>query len=232
MTSMANRIVLATSGILKGQSLNEAQRAIVIKFLERFEENYFSDELQENNSDLFTREDQQDPIIKELLKYAANLNLVDDIVRENAVFFSIYSKLIDFKSFFLFSINGNSLKITPLEGAERACQYLEEFVREELKRAGRFYRIANKENLIAIEAVLIYSLMERKLLKVLDERMPSFISSLVPGAMPNTGTLPIEIGDEETCIFRVEALFNPFNREGQKFSSIMSVSAFDDLLYT
>ena len=33
----------------------------------------------------------------------------------------------------------------------------------------------------------------------------------------------IEIGDEEGSVFHVEAIFNPFNREGQKFSSIMSV---------
>lgn len=33
----------------------------------------------------------------------------------------------------------------------------------------------------------------------------------------------IEIGDEEASVFHVEAIFNPFNREGQKFASIMSV---------
>lgn len=31
------------------------------------------------------------------------------------------------------------------------------------------------------------------------------------------------IGDEDLSSFHVEAVFNPFNREGQKFSSIMSV---------
>lgn len=34
----------------------------------------------------------------------------------------------------------------------------------------------------------------------------------------------IEIGDEDRSVFHVEAIFNPFNREGQKFSSIMSVT--------
>lgn len=34
---------------------------------------------------------------------------------------------------------------------------------------------------------------------------------------------PIVIGDEDLSSFHVEAIFNPFNREGQKFSSIMSV---------
>lgn len=232
MTSMSNRIVLAASGILK-EPLSETERRVVIEFLEKFEEQYFSNSTGQQG-ELFTKMDQDDPIIKRLLGIAANLNLINDIVRENEIFFSIYGPLIEFREFFLYSVNGNSLKI-PFDGAVKAMNYLQEFVNEELEvRAERFYKVASEENLGGLDSieatVLIYSFVERKLLKSIDNRLAGVVSTSIPTKFPGSST-PIEIGDEISSLFHVEAMFNPFNREGQKFSSIMSVSALDFSVY-
>ena len=177
MTSMPNRIVLATSAIL---SESPDSIKIVLKFLETFYGNYFGGSvstLKDIKSD--------DKIIKKLLKYAADLSVLQKIIKETGFFFSIYGEVSD--GSVLFSLNGNSLLFSPsIENSLNLDNLVED---ELLNNANRLFNVAQNEHISDLsESVLAFSIFERKFLKLIDQDLSNLIS--IPNSPFQTNNSP------------------------------------------
>lgn len=179
MTSMPNRIVLASSAVLiKEPELIED----VLKFLENFYENYFGGSKKDFSLDdlktfKFINNIDND-VTKKIMKYATNLDdpLIKEIMKEDLELFSVYND-VDYDESILISLNGNSLKI-PIKSDEISDKF-EELISIELgERGERLYQLAkdNSTDSDVAKSVLAYSFIERKLIVSIDENLSNLLS--------------------------------------------------------
>lgn len=182
MTSMPNRIVLASSAVLiKEPELIED----VLIFLENFYENYFGGlrkDYKSDDLDLKTLNfiDDDDDVTKKIMKYAKNLDdpFIKEIMKEDLEFFSIYNDL-DYDESIMISLNGNTLEI-PIKSDEISDKF-EELISIGLVEQGeRLYELAKEDNSTdpsnIAKNVLAYSFIERKLIVSIDENLSNLLS--------------------------------------------------------
>lgn len=226
MTSVPNRIIVAASGVL---SESPESLDIVVKFLEVFHQHYFNGGF-EHGSDLerLAKKIQKNPVSMKILQYANDLDspVLEPILKENDLFFELYE--MDWHKKTLIAINSNAWKLKDDQAVEIAKD-MELFVERELTRRGaRHAQLARDLGHTRIKNhLLVFGMVERKLMAQVDVSLSHF---LTPGsdAFPDFGN-EIAIGDEETSIYHVSALFNPFTKQGQKFASIISYLATTDM---
>ena len=175
MTSMPNRIVLAVTALLseEPETINQ-----VLGFLDMFYENYFGKSEIKTFSDLKNVFDVgNEEVSKKIMKYATHLDepIIKEIMKDNEAFFSVYND-IDFDESILLSLNGKSIEI-PIKD-KNISDRLDELVLIELQeRAQRIFQVAKEvdESHVAT-LVLAYSLIERKLLELIDENLSNLVS--------------------------------------------------------
>jgi predicted mannosyl-3-phosphoglycerate phosphatase (HAD superfamily) len=177
MTSMPNRIVLASTAVLIKEPKLIGE---VYNFLENFYENYFGGSKEIKIADLLEtlNSDFDNVVTKKIMKYATNLDdpLIKEIMKEGSEFFSIYNDL-DFDESILISLNGNSLQI-PIK-ADEISDKLEELISIELRERGERLSELAKEYADIVDvarSVLAYSFIERKLLVSIDENLSNLLS--------------------------------------------------------
>ena len=179
MTSMPNRIVLASAAVLMEEPdlIDE-----VLKFLENFCENYFGGlkETKEHieNFNLTNLKISDGDVTKKIMKYVTNLDdaLVKELLNENMEFFSVYND-IDYDETIYLSLNGNSLQI-PIKSNEMFDR-LEDLMSMELRNRGeRLYKVARENSAESDVArnVLAYSFIERKLLVSIEKNLSNLLS--------------------------------------------------------
>ena len=204
MVSMANRIVLATVAVLSESTTTEIKLTQAIELLEEFDENYFNHQeefssetdnnfnntISSSNDYNFNNANLDNQIAKKIIQYANNLHvpILKKIIEENNKFFEIYNnKNLNWNENILYSVNGNSLKITINEpDLSKVIDYISDFINNEFEiRTSRYFKVAKSEGLAVptAQAVLCFGFLERKLLKLLDRDLLHMIS-------PATGPFP------------------------------------------
>lgn len=167
MTSMPNRIILASSAVLVDCS--SKQQAQIIEFLELFYKNYFGAENQEISLQDLQTDHAKEDVLKRLMRLGTSLNdpILKLIQQENENFFKIYTE-VDFEKFILLSLNGNSFKF----GDQGKMFDLEGLILIELKgNSNRFFKIENSS-----KNILTFSLFESQFLSKLNESLSYLIS--------------------------------------------------------